>query len=397
MFKKAGFIQSVKERVLFYLLNARDKSMQVSQQAKANAPCLLVVKLDLLGDYILIRNHIESIKKSPKFQNHKIVFCCNKGIEELSRSLDAEFIDEWISLQLKPFIKDPAYRKGVLEQLLSHQFDLAIFPTHSRSFFYDDMIAKLVRANRVIGSSGNSYNQLPWQHKKGKKYFDKLIKVPERHVTELELNQTFFGKLLEDNHPGLFPTITTSTKPEKYRILFSPGASAEFRRWSTQNFITMAFAILNQVEDCEIVISGSPGEKALGQEIKDAFLNDSRVIDQCGSLKLSELVDVLATCHLVVSNESGTVHLARAVGVRRIFCISNGNHYGRFNPYPEQKDGPGVEYFYPKEVLDIIAGKHQSISKDDLYWGSRINIDGVGTEQVISRLMELKNNIFQTV
>ena len=42
------------------------------------------------------------------------------------------------------------------------------------------------------------------------------------------------------------------------------------------------------------------------------------------------------------------MHFAAAVGTPFI-CISNGNHFGRFNPYPKEMN-INCRYFYPEDV-----------------------------------------------
>lgn len=396
-FKKATLFSSLKERLLYRYLNFIDAGSVKSSDKDNTEKWVLLVKLDLLGDYVLIRNFLKAIKNSERFKGHKLAFCCNVGIEELSKHLDKDVVDEWIPLKLKPFLKDKEYRRSSWSQLLKRHYAAALFPTQSRSFFYDDLIAKNVSASAKIGAQGNGYNQLPWQHRQGAGYFTELVQLKEENGFEYLKNKAYFHAVLaEDSTPDL-PKITASQKPSQSTILLSPGASAEFRRWSTAHFIALTESILKAVPDCKVIVSGSPGEKHLGNTIKQSFANDDRVHNRCGELRLSELTEVLATCHLVVSNESGTVHLARAIGVKHIYCISNGNHFGRFNPYPSSKEGIELSYFYPIEVRSILNGQHPNISQSDLYWGSRIPIDTVNTQEVIGQFEKEFSEIFQTV
>lgn len=396
-YKKGSFVDRAKEYALFQYLRLSDGTLQVKTQNESSEKWVLVVKLDLLGDYVLIRNFLEAIKACERFKDHKLAFCCNAAIEELSKYLDKDTVDEWIPLKLKPFLKDKKYRQTVWSKLQKREYTTALFPTQSRSFFYDDMIARNVNAIEKIGAQGNGYNQLPWQRTKGESYFTKLIPSKKEKDFEYLKNKEFFNLALQEDRAPALPRINSHQQPQEPTVLLSPGASAEFRRWSTDNFIALTHAILNAVPTATVLISGSPAEKELGEAIKRPFVEDNRVRNACGTMKLSALTEVLATCHLVVSNESGTVHLARAVGVSHIYCISNGNHYGRFNPYPVHNDGIEVSYFYPAEVQSILKGKHEHISRDDLYWGSRINIDSLEAEEVIAYFNEHTRSTFQTV
>lgn len=395
--KKGSFFDRAKEYAIFQYLRLLDGKLKVSSPKNPNEKWVLVVKLDLLGDYVLIRNFLEAIKKSKRYAGHKIVFCCNKGVEELSRHLDADIVDRWIPMQLKPFLKQRDYRKNILEQLMAQSYEAALFPTQSRSFFYDDIIARTVEAKEKIAPVGNGYNQFAWQEKKAKAYYSQLLQTNTPKGFEYIKNKEFFSQLLQEDLAPELPFIDSHKAQSSPTVLLSPGASAEFRRWSTGHFVAFSKALLQAVPNATVLISGAPGEKTLCESIKLPFADDERVKNLCGKLKLSDLCTTLSGCQLVVSNESGTVHLARAVGVLHIYCISNGNHYGRFNPYPESNDGIEVSYFYPKEVHSILEGKHTHLSKEDLYWGSRIGIDSIGPEVLITHLQKESNRVFQTV
>ena len=52
----------------------------------------------------------------------------------------------------------------------------------------------------------------------------------------------------------------------------------------------------------------------------------------------------------LISNETCAVHIGAAVNTNTI-CISNGNHFGRFTPYPE-KITRFVKTIYPPEISD---------------------------------------------
>jgi ADP-heptose:LPS heptosyltransferase len=70
-----------------------------------------------------------------------------------------------------------------------------------------------------------------------------------------------------------------------------------------------------------------------------------------GKLTLIELVSVMAESKLVITNDSGPFHIAVALG-KRVVCISNGNNYGRFTPYPAAMHTKSLVN-YPDDVLRL--------------------------------------------
>ncbi|MGB0430529.1 MAG: glycosyltransferase family 9 protein [Bacteroidia bacterium] len=383
IYKQASAINSIKERAMYWLLKLADYFYLAPRPKYSNTQTkwVLLVKLDLLGDYVLIRNFLQSLKESEQYKNHKVAFCCNAGVQEISQKLDAEFVDQWIPLKLKPFVKDFKYRKSVLAQLRAQHYQAAIFPTQSRSFFYDNIIAQMVSADQKIAPLGNAYNQIKWQRQLGDKWFDKLIAQDFKYEFEFALNRNFFKSILPKQSLPLFPKIQMAINQKQNAVLVSPGASAEFRRWSIENFAKIIEHVLSHYKNLNVLISGAPAEQKICEKLKAHFAQNTRVTNVCGQLKLSDLALKLNTCLAVVTNESGVTHLAKAIGVPYIYCISNANHYQRFNPYPKDDSGVKMRYFYPENFLQALEQNKANAFKK-YYWGSSISIESVKAENV---------------
>jgi len=62
-----------------------------------------------------------------------------------------------------------------------------------------------------------------------------------------------------------------------------------------------------------VSIFGSPAEKAIGEQL--AALLSEPVANRAGETTVGELVEELRDCHFVATNDTGTMHLAAALGV----------------------------------------------------------------------------------
>ena len=62
-----------------------------------------------------------------------------------------------------------------------------------------------------------------------------------------------------------------------------------------------------------VLIFGSPAERGIGDELA-ALLAEPRV-NRAGETSIGGLVEELQSCHLVATNDTGTMHLAAALGV----------------------------------------------------------------------------------
>lgn len=96
-------------------------------------------------------------------------------------------------------------------------------------------------------------------------------------------------------------------------------AGAEYgpaKRWPTERFIATAKA-LRERRNCSFAIFGGPADNALASEI-DAALSGptSAVINLAGHTSLRELCAALRACNVLLTNDTGPMHLAAAVGTR---------------------------------------------------------------------------------
>jgi ADP-heptose:LPS heptosyltransferase len=96
-------------------------------------------------------------------------------------------------------------------------------------------------------------------------------------------------------------------------VILHPGSGDNFpgRRWPTRRFGLVARRLVDA--GAVVAVTGGRGEAALAREVAEAAERD--VWDLSGRLDLRELVALLARARVLVSNDSGPVHLASALGV----------------------------------------------------------------------------------
>jgi heptosyltransferase-2 len=99
-------------------------------------------------------------------------------------------------------------------------------------------------------------------------------------------------------------------QPGQPLLGLSPGAQWETKRWPAERFAGLARRAL--ASGAQVVVQGSAAEAELGQEI--ARLAPGAV-DLCGKLSLPALSGFISRCSAFVANDSGPMHIARALGV----------------------------------------------------------------------------------
>ncbi|WP_285905405.1 glycosyltransferase family 9 protein [Pseudodesulfovibrio pelocollis] len=95
-------------------------------------------------------------------------------------------------------------------------------------------------------------------------------------------------------------------------LALQPGASEERRRWPVEHFVALARQARER-HGLVPVLLGSAGEAALGQRFRAAYGHGC--VDLMGRTSLTGLAGVLSRCHALVTNDTGTMHLAAGIGV----------------------------------------------------------------------------------
>ncbi len=95
-------------------------------------------------------------------------------------------------------------------------------------------------------------------------------------------------------------------------VAFQLGASNEIRRWPTSFFATLGTLLWQEKQLCPVLV-GSQSEKQLAENYKQA--TQAPVLDLCGQTSLPQLGAILKQCRFLVTNDTGTMHLAAGLGV----------------------------------------------------------------------------------
>jgi heptosyltransferase II len=97
----------------------------------------------------------------------------------------------------------------------------------------------------------------------------------------------------------------------------NPGAEyGPAKRWPTQNFVNAALEIHRQ-NGCGWILYGGPADKALADEIELSIKRNSvaPIMNLAGKTTLPQLCAALKLCRVLLTNDTGPMHLAAAVGV----------------------------------------------------------------------------------
>jgi ADP-heptose:LPS heptosyltransferase len=307
---------------------------------------LLFLKVDSIGDYVLVRNFIECIDQSEKYRDYSITLCGNERCKDLAERLDARHVKRFIWIDYYRMYSNRMYRIKKHLQIYFSGFEVLIHPTFSRCAVSDDIV-KHSGAKHKIGFAGDYANLPEADSKFNNKWYSQLININPETQFEFEKNREFFKQVLGDA-PIARPSIPFNKAVEEC-VVICPGAKFGFRRWAPGNFAHLCDLIGDEYGG-KFIIVGSSEDVPLADEIKRQ--SHQQFEDCTGKKNLGELIEIFSRARLIITNDSGPLHIAFAMN-KNVIGISNGHHYQRFSPYPSYMNMNGT-CVYPKHIDDLM-------------------------------------------
>ncbi|HEX8022976.1 glycosyltransferase family 9 protein, partial [Mucilaginibacter sp.] len=147
--------------------------------------------------------------------------------------------------------------------------------------------------------------------------------------------------------------------------------------------------VLNAKTKITVTIAGSPADSYLASEIISNSKSEAIIEDKTGKTNLVELVELINNADLLISNDTSAIHIAASTQTVAI-CISNGNHFGRFIPYPSNIANH-IHAFYP---IDDFNNKGNYAALNNLYkHSSSLNINNVDPMIIAKEALSILNNV----
>lgn len=96
-----------------------------------------------------------------------------------------------------------------------------------------------------------------------------------------------------------------------------PGAGHPSRRWPLDHFVELAGKLARET-DVRIVVFAGPEERSLVKEMREKFGRDTIIFDR---LSIPQLAAALARLSVFISNDTGPMHIAYAVGASVVLLL----------------------------------------------------------------------------
>ena len=163
-----------------------------------------------------------------------------------------------------------------------------------------------------LPNAGNKFS--PFHSNAPEPYGDEryvvLNRLEQLKFVGIESRDTRLNLYLRDEDFAHVDEMLKSCGARKF-IGFQMGASTVSRQWFLQRWQQLAEIILERT-DAAIVLTGSPAERAMTAQLEDA-LRDQRVINAAGKLSLREAAALIARLDVLVTPDTGPLHVAAAL------------------------------------------------------------------------------------
>lgn len=152
--------------------------------------------------------------------------------------------------------------------------------------------------------------------------------------------------------------------PDNYAVLV-PGAAHADKCWPAESFAALADKISAQF-GLSIVATGTSAEAHLAEKLN--VLANIKVTNLAGQTSLAELLALLRTAKLVISNDTGPGHIAAALA-RPLVMIFGRTNPARVAPYGRENCLAAIEPHGRGLIINSADPKHniKAVSVDDVY------------------------------
>lgn len=276
---------------------------------------ILIINFGQIGDVVLSLPALKAVRE--RFPAARITLMIGKSgaaVVQMSNLADEQIVVDRVKLRdgnklvsIKEILK---ISKDVRRRKFDFIIDLhSLYETNLLGFFSGASHRLYAnRENRSLDFLANFHPKPPREDKSkhlAEHYLSVLAPLGienvkpsvkfEPRASDLETVENFLRKYNVDN---------------KKLVGFFPGAGNASRRWRLENFARLAQEIASK-ESLRAIVFLGPEEKDLRAEIEKTFPSEAVIID---ALTLPQFAAALSQLAVLISNDTGAVHIAAAVG-----------------------------------------------------------------------------------
>lgn len=291
-----------------FMVRLLGQVLRIDHSLEGPFKTIAICKYKGLGSIIQAIPLMEALKQ--KYPNAQLIFVTTKANKELVGHIS--LIDRCILLDDRSIWSVLTHYPRFVSQLISARIgvfiDLEIYSDFS------SLTATLSMAKNRFGYylKASHYRLGVYTHMM---YFNTRVSIKQTYLQ--------MGRLLQaDESQSGAATLSfekehliDSVVNKRYILINANASDLRIeRRWGAENFIRLIEALHLNYADHSIVLIGSPSEKVYIDSICEKVAVPS-LINLAGKTNLKELFAVIGTSELVITNDTGPMHIAAALRV----------------------------------------------------------------------------------
>ncbi len=160
-------------------------------------------------------------------------------------------------------------------------------------------------------------------------YYLDLIEKSGLRIEDRYLD--FFFSLSDENHVEDFLNRNSIGKND-FIIALNPGGNWMPKRWPVDYWAQLADRLISET-GAKVIITGSASDSKLASQIKEKMKQAPLIA--CGILNIKQLGALVKRAGLFITADTGPLHIANAVGAKKIIAIFGPTAREVSGPYPD--------------------------------------------------------------
>lgn len=283
-----------------------------------------ILRLGGLGDFVLFLPALKAMLQEYPVDTYDRCLITDRNGTSLMRMVDGIDKITFFEMDGSRFIHNQIYRVQVLRTIRRLNLETLIDAALLRRVEGNDAI---IRASGAKAIGFRQQHDQVCEERYGNYAYQRLVDDPRWSVHEALRYLHLIGQS-ESSTLNILPIIELPYRPETQNIfLIFPGAKFAERRWPPGRFAEVARFIYQRTGWTPIAV-GAPSDSESIKALIDASpdLPWERVKEQT----ITDLCELIASAKIVITNDSGPMHLAPALQVPTVAVVPG----AEFTAYP---------------------------------------------------------------
>jgi heptosyltransferase I len=280
---------------------------------------ILLVKLSAIGDVVHTLPLLEVLRKNfPEARIDWLVEEEARPIVEGHKDLDQVIVSYRKSWQKKLFSAGQTLSvlkevKGFVQRVRTNRYDLVI---DLHGLFKSGILTGLARGRRKIGFTGGREGSMlfltdrPYPFDYNRHALDRYLQAA-RYLGCTVNSWKGEVQVGRGDRQKVDMLLAEHFSPSESLVAINPMARWVTKLWDEKRFASLARRIQQELS-CKILFTGSPSDRSVIERIIEGI--SPRPLNLAGLTTLRELACLYTHCRLVVTTDTGPMHIAAAMG-----------------------------------------------------------------------------------